>query len=432
MSLHYVPAGVEQNSGYNAQLSYKLVPSKNESTGFGKKYKRWNTHDRIVTQVASSSAGGVFTKVTGDVAVPISSALFMKSCGITKILANPVEKRYYGASFKHSKIESIVDSGGFQMLSGVTDFVNPDDVIERYNECADVGMPLDLPVRSAYESTYWDSVSRLIKANDEYIEPKLKTAKLALISHGTSLELRKRRLDILDRKAEVVAIAGLNIQPLPGQDGAINNIQNLMYVVNRYRSTARYFHVLGVTSKYWMFIYALLSESGYVKEIGADSVSHRLSALTGLYETVDYKAISVPKNQKFWQPIQCGCPVCVTVSDIRLLNNAVALESHNLWIRVQQTKFAQTLAKAYLEKQVTTSEIYEFLGSAMSINADKYKFDYMVKYVTKIIDMDKFFMPPTSKKFSTLLSVASSTNAKATNYDKIIKGYEKFHGKKFL
>ncbi|MFO5067294.1 hypothetical protein RCK10_24840, partial [Salmonella enterica subsp. enterica serovar 1,4,[5],12:i:-] len=91
-------------------------------------------------------------------------------------------------------IESIIDSGGFQMLKGTVDFVNPDSVIEEYNACADIGMPLDLPILAENEKEFWDPVSRLIRANDQYIEPRLnKGIDLALISHGTSLELRKRR-----------------------------------------------------------------------------------------------------------------------------------------------------------------------------------------------------------------------------------------------
>lgn len=434
MSVHYVPAGCESYSQNSAQILVTREHNKKESTEFGAKYKQWYTHDKTVSFVSRSQVNGVNIKHTADIAVPISNALFVHACGLTKVLANPIHGDYVKSTFEDKGIESIIDSGGFQMLTGAADFVHPDDVVKRYNRLANIGMPIDLPVRSKFEKEYFDPVSRMIRANDEYLIERLDPhIHLALISHGTSIEKRKRRLDVLDRKAEVVAIAGLNIKPEPGVDHYLNNIENLMYVISRYRKTTRYFHVLGVTSKFWMFMYALIEAEGYVREIGADSVSHRMGSLIGMVDRSDFTVVDIPKNQVFKQAIPCGCPVCVAVDDIRILNAAAILEAHNLWVRSKQTELIIDLARHFIKNEVTLAEI----SKVMNLRIDLTKFQYMVNYTREIIASDKFKRIKPARSTNSLFSdIIPEENIDEANvgkdkYNEILTKYEKFHKRKF-
>lgn len=429
MTLCYVPAGCEAYSQSTIQVNVRNLPNKRERTHFGQKYKKWETLDRTVVEIATSPKGAVLPTEEFDTAVSIFSPTFLKNLGLKVLLANPVVgKSYVKAPFHSAGLRSIVDSGGFQMLTGVSDFVHPDEVIARYNANADIGMPLDLPVRSKFEDQYFNSVSHLIKANDQYILKRLnKNIDLALISHGSSLELRKRRLDVLDRDARVVAIAGLGIKPPPGIDRHFAAVENLMYVVSRYRKTTQYFHVLGVTSKLWMFIYALLDESGYVKNIGADSVSHRLSALIGVYDLANFKTLELGKNKPYKTTPMCNCPLCSSVDDLRIMHSWRLLEAHNLYVRARQTEFLAYLARSYLKGSVPLKEVFQHLDLPLTEN----KFATIVRYVQEV--MAAKFRPLQNKTQTKGLFGGGKKvkGAPDAHYEKVISGYERFHGKKF-
>lgn len=430
MSLHYVPAGSEGYAERRVQLSVTNKPNKVESSEHGRTYKRWRTLDKTVTVVATTNRGGVYDDTTADIVVPLLSPSFIKNCGLTKVLANPIHGDFTKAPFEQLGIESIVDSGGFQMLKGTVDFVEPDPLIANYNLNANIGMPLDLPVPSSAEPFFFDAVSHMIKANDSYmlkhLDPKVD---LALISHGSSLARRKARLDVLDRKANVVAIAGLGIKPPPGTDHIINALESLMYVVHRYHKTARYFHVLGVTSKFWIFIYALLDAAGYVKSIGADSVSHRLGSLVGMYDTPDFGSIQLTKNLTYRQMPSCSCPVCFAIDDVRLLNLTYVLEAHNLYVRAQQTELLRAMALGYVKGQVPLKDIYEVLKLRISIN----EFTKLVKYVDTTMATDKYKPLRTTPVSKTLFKPrALKEHPRKDLYTKILTDYGKFHGKTFL
>lgn len=433
MSLHYVPAGVEIYSATSAQVLITNKPNKTEETDFGKKYKHWRTRERTISLVVKSLRSGVNIKHTADAAIPIFNSSFIAAAGLTKVLANPIHGNYVKEPYESKGIESIIDSGGFQMLKGTTDFVHPDDVVTRYNREANIGMPLDLPVRSAVEASFFDPVSRMIKANDDYILKRLnKGVHLALISHGSTINLRKRRLDVLDRDAEVVAIAGLNIKPRPGVDHVLNNVENLMYVTHRYHKRTRYFHVLGVTSKLWFFMYALLEASGYVREIGADSVSHRLGALVGMYDTSDFQSVSLTKGVDYRQTVPCNCPVCSAIDDMRVIQTQLVLESHNLWVRGQQALLMSDMARSYIKGTLPLKVVYDTLSLKLGMS----KFQHIVHYAQEIMASGKFrpIKPERGSNtlFSEMRSQATTSGPLFDQYKSILEKYEKFHRSKFI
>lgn len=427
MSLHYVPAGIEAYSERTAQIYIKTKTFSKEKTKFGQKTKKWYTRDKLVIEAMSSNKGAIVPSGDFDRTFSIFSPAFIKACGLRLVLANPeVGKDYKKHPYEALGVSTIVDSGGFQLLRANVDFVHPDKVIKRYNKEANIGMPLDLPVRAKFEAAYFDKVSNLIRANDTYILSKLKPGiELALISHGSTLERRIARLDVLDRKAKVVAIAGLGIKPPPGVDRVLAAVENLMYVISRYHKTAKYFHVLGVTSKLWLFIYALLDKSGYVNAIGADSVSHRLGALVGTYDTYDFQSIDLLKNKQYKTRPLCNCPVCSSIGDLRIIQSWRLLEAHNLWVRAKQTELIGELAELYLARSVTLQEVIDVL----KLNIDLNKLTTTVNYVEKV--MDKKFFRLRSNQSSKGLFNKGSKLITDEHYEKVIKHYEKFHGKKF-
>lgn len=429
MTLHYVPAGVEAYTQTPRQLHISNKPNAEETSEHGKRLKIWRTKYKTVVFSGSSANGCTYVPDADyDVVVPLGSPTFIKNCGLTKILANPIHGPFCKIPFASLGVESIVDSGGFQLLRGLVDFVEPDDLVKLYNKDADIGMPLDLPVPHNLEPMFFDSVSKMIRANDDYMIKKLKGVDLALISHGSTLELRKSRLDVLDRKAAVVAVAGLSAPVPAGIDPVVNALENLMYVVHRYHKSARYFHVLGVTSKFWLFIYALLDSSGYVKSIGADSVSHRLRGFVGQYNQYDFNCMQLGKKLSYHMSAPCNCPVCFAVDDLRIISYAHILEAHNLWVRAQWTKMLSDLATQYVKGVVSLADVYKVLDLQASLN----EFTKLVSYVESIISTNKF-RPLRTKATRTSLFQARVFKAhpKQEIYGKVLDRYEVFHGKKF-
>lgn len=434
MSLHYVPAGVEKYSERRIQLHLKTETNKFPATEFGRGYKRWRLPDATISMTNGTRKCTKAITEIQDVIVSLSSPSFIKNIGLNKVLGNPIHGDFQSAGFDALGIESIVDSGGFQLLTSTVDFVNPDDVIKRYNSGGGIGMPLDVPVRSVAEEMFFDTISHLIKANDLYIEPKLTNGTdLALISHGSNLERRKSRLDVLDREdAKVIAIAGLNTPPPPGVNKLYSGLENLMYVVNRFHKTARYFHVLGVTSKFWIFVYALIDALGFVKSIGADSVTHRILAISGSYETLSFNADNLPRGDRHYGSMpRCSCPVCVITGDLRLLNEGNLLEAHNLWVKVKQTEFLANLAKLYVGGHVKLLEV----RAELNLNIPANEFCAMISYIESIIASGKHVpFRLKSSKSRTLFGVEKAKPTPASvvaHYGNIVKRYEEFHGVSF-
>lgn len=429
MSLYLVPAGIEAyHHRYQLTVTYKK--NKNEKSYFGSKYKRWDLKDKIV-ELTGAYNHFTNSNKNADICVPVFSASFVNASKIKRVLVNPIHKANFDKSpYNRLNIDCIVDSGGFQLLKGVKEFIDPNDVVARYNKTANIGMPLDLPVRNAMEPYFFDAVSRLIKANDNFILSKLdKTIDLALISHGLTLKRREERLNILDREANVVAIAGLNILPRPGINKYQNIVENLMYVIHRYRKTTKYFHVLGVTSKFWLFIYSLLDVSNYVRSIGADSVSYRLHSLVGDYTLPNLDIIQLDKKTLKHHTV-CGCPVCSAVGDIRLLHNYILLESHCLWVAEKQKIFLHDLAREYYKGQRDLQSIYNIIGSR---KLSFIEFKEIVSYIELIIGKDKYKPIKSDSIHKPLFSQEKKVDKK--EYDRIegiIRKYEKFYKEKFL
>jgi hypothetical protein len=429
MTLKLVPAGTEAYTATPSQLFIRNGANEKEITHFGKKCKRWDTLDKTVFEISGSSVGHILPKGKFDLSIPMFSPSFIKMCGLDLILANPeVGKAYVKGPFYDAGIKTILDSGGFQMLKGTSDFIHPDLVISRYNENADIGMPLDLPLRSGLEPLYFDAISHLIKANDDYILPKLnKDIDLCIVSHGLTLDQRKRRLDVLDRPTKAVAIAGLGAKVPNGVDKPINSVQNLMYVTSRYRKTTDYFHVLGVTAKFWLFIYALLDQSNYVKNIGADSVSHRVAAMIGQYELLNFNTLDLSKNVQYKTFPICSCPICFAVGDFRILHSWRVLEAHNLWVWAKRTEQISYFARSFLKAELSLEYIYKTLDLSMPLS----KFTMLVDYVMEVVS-DKFKPLRVDHLPKSLFRGVDKEVQHDPHYLAVIQRYEKFHGKSFL
>ena len=351
------------------------------------------------------------------------------------VLVNPYHAvKNYEHNYSVFGKKVIVDSGGFQMLRGTSEFVDPDNLIDFYNKFGDICMPLDLPLPANVEPYYFDAVTRMMRANDQYMEPKLADGKiLALISQGSTTANRLRRLDGLKRKSDVVAIAGLNtLVDGDSSTKTMTALSNGLSVIDMLRKDTVYFHFLGVTGNFWMILYSIMVGSGYVKRCGGDSVSFRMSSINGSYNIGlggnNARAENILRGQKTPIGTTCRCPVCRVLTDTRCLTDARLLEAHNLWNAVETKNLIADSVEVYLAGRCTLRDL------ANQWLAGRFGYELLSKAVDYLNEvMQKGYREWKPKKASSLFAAGSTkTPPGLDHYEKIIRKYEHYHRAKFL
>jgi Queuine tRNA-ribosyltransferase len=326
----------------------------------------------------------------------------------------------------------IVDSGGFQMLRGTTEFVNPDDLLTFYNKFGDICMPLDLPLPANVEPYYFDAVTKMMRANDQYMLPKLGENKiLALISQGSTVKNRLKRIDGLNRTSKVVAIAGLNtLVEGDSNHKLMTALTNGLAVIDRLRDSTEYFHFLGVTSNFWFILYSIMAGTNYVKRCGGDSVSYRMVSINGTYAyglgADATRSNDVKRTQKTPVGSTCRCPVCRMVTDQRLFLDTRLIEAHNSWNFVETKNLIADSVELYLAGRASLRDLadqwmprgrYELLAKAV---------DYLDLVIAKGYREWK------PKVTNSLFQKPTKTPGGLDHYKEIIHRFEVYHKKKFL
>lgn len=177
----------------------------------------------------------------------------------------PHQVEMYKEKIKNSNKKILVDSGGFQLLTGVLDYINPKDVIKIQNELADIGFILDVPpLRSTDESTLKSCIAKT-KENILSVKdiPRNFDYYFVLHSHEiTSMERWFNELEHLDT-FEGISTKGNTKQKL---------LLGLMYI-----STTSYtkHHILGVGSNLAMTLinYFYNKEPKVMERVTFDSSS---------------------------------------------------------------------------------------------------------------------------------------------------------------
>lgn len=434
--VQYVPAGLESWPGRTGQIFVKLERNEKTYIKKGMGYKLIRLPDRTLHIVYESNKQHrlMDKQLDCDYMIPYQNPVELRN-RINLVLVNPLHAGGgFHNVFRPHGVRIISDSGGFQMLRGISEFVHPDIPIEFYNRHTDIGMPVDLPMRTPYEPSFFDAATKMMKANDEYMIPRLTKGKvLALVSHGSNVEMRKRRLDAIYRETPVVAIAGLNTLAEDDSSRNLNALANAMYVISQTRDTTEYFHFLGVTSRFWFIVYALLAGTGYVRSVGGDSVSHRMGAITGMYKhALSYHSgrppIQIEKLSRKSVNTCCTCPMCQAVGDLNVLADFQLCETHQIWYSEQEKDLICDSVDSYLKGHLTMKQIAEQWLPTGQHEALK----VAVAYIEAVVQ--KGYHPMKIPKMSLFddLSDSKMDPEIAQRYVTILKNYEKFHKKKFL
>ena len=239
------------------------------------------------------------------------------------------------------------DSGGFQLMSGSHDFLNPLDIIEWYNDNVDIGIALDVPLGPVT----WDGAgSQQAKTQayvlNEMIKRKAPHVEMMNVVHGGTIAERKEYHDIVDRDdVNKLAIGGQYFST-PSQA-----TYDQLHIILQYRPYEHY-HALGVSHAKNLYPMMRTAAKKLVPYITSDGTTYSTSAYTKKYlswptvdSTLRYKSIGYKKNfpsHSRW--LTCSCPVCSSIKysdilsefDSGLMTSLLSL--HNMYTTVNYTR----------------------------------------------------------------------------------------------
>lgn len=438
MSVAYVPAGYEHMVRGHLTMYSRVEPHEKETSTFvGVGRRIWETKSRKTEQNSSTHSVSLLPDEQYDVCTPVMSGAFLKLNGINMCLVNP-HGRFSGKSQKNListlrdlGLQVICDSGGFQLFSGTTDFVDPVHVAKSYNRCATLGMDLDIPTRPGLPFNFLDAMAKAQMANREVMESIINNkVHLVTVVHGLSYDLVDRWTDLIGRfDSPFVSIAGFaRMPPNPQVPAELRIIENLCMLLSKYKKIT-YLHCLGATSPVNFFTYSLFDHLGLVKNIGGDSVGFLVQGASGTSSNLfPWKQSQLPKEFHIEVQPACSCPFCVTAKDLRVVNSW-AFKAHCLYNKNQHKNYIVHLTRLLLDGEI---KIPEFL-QLTNLPLDKILIERCINYVQEFKASGRKFKPISRTKRALFNTHKTGVNKEQLdNIEDIIRRYEKYHEKRFL
>lgn len=294
-----------------------------------------------------------------------------------------------------------LDSGGFLLLAGTKDFLDPVELAHTYNKYANLGMTLDIPLGNAN----YQSLERAIfhahvqRMNTKVIKKHLDSSvTLYNISHGSTAKIRTEYMKLVEDE-------DINHWACAGSFGTpFDRIYNILTTIDTAsRKKLESIHVLGVASS--MFI-PILAWLGKYVDITSDASSamkfasnYCVNELHGIklsqsYIGNNFKTYGKVRTEKFHPKFMCSCNICHALGSTELYQKigtygASAPHTEVLWIHNQHVYDEYTAGWNALASSVTASEYKEEYSRILS------KSD---KILTKIIDLIEEWTSSTAEK----------------------------------
>lgn len=352
-----------------------------------------------------------------------------------------------------------LDSGGFLMLAGTADFLDPVELADTYNKYANLGMTLDIPlgpakIQSDERAIFHAHVQRL---NTAIIKKHLdKSVTLYNISHGATPERRTLYMDLVkDSDLDHWSCAGSVGTPF-------DRLQNILVTIdNAGRKKIKSLHILGVASPVYIPILAWLGKYVDVTSDASSAMKFAsnfcVNELHGLKLAQIYigNKLTTPgklRTKDFHPKFMCSCPVCHALGSTELYQmigthgasaaHTEVLWEHNQSIYDEYTDSWNALAAALSPKEfkeqylrilqpgdrslTKTIDIIEaWTGSSAKKVCSRFK-SYMKNtlglHATGIGDPKKFSLAGSNED--------ANPKAKLKTLDACARRYLKYHGKK--
>ena len=429
MSVIFVPAAMEQFASKCNALYTSPRKNKTEGSEWFIPYRKLRTHN-LTCYAANLSLKSEYEIDSYDYTkcLPLLGPAFCKMNGIEMVLVNLINSDLNFCSYKDAGMDVICDSGGFQLVRGKVDFIDPLDVAKRYNKTCTIGMDLDIPDVQGMDKKQWRALPKIQKENYEVIKEHLhKGIDICLVGHGKTVDERQEWFDLVDRdNPKYVAVAGLQRELSKSITKEMQQAEAILHACHLFPN-AEYFHILGTTSVGAAYVYSLISHLGLAKKIGADSASYALIGVTGCFEIPHaWTSLKLPREFPVEAPIPCNCPVCSTIQDFRLYG-AYITKAHTLLNYQRYFDYIYKLTGEYLNGNIKESDFIMLTKSASILNSQHLR--QIREYVEEC--KVKGFRPlKRPRKLFGTTSISSSRNY--DRYMGVIQAYEKYYQKGFL
>jgi hypothetical protein len=258
----------------------------------------------------------------------------------------------------------ISDSGGFQILTERTEYINPIELVRWYNTNCDLGMILDIPSGLLDKET--GRLLNEIQAKNTEIMMRHKSPELRLVNifHGNSLKEKIESRKIVERDdIDILAIAGSYL------DTVFTSIANMLHIA-LHGQKYKHYHVLGVSNFIQTILMMRAAAYDFVPLLTSDSSTAIQAAKnkqffyrTTVYNNIGHMDIGDRQNHpSSHNVLPCSCPVCSRVRYLDVLSSIesetvrMALAMHNTIAYLEHSK-----AMFDVTRTTTTKELKEII-----------------------------------------------------------------------
>lgn len=258
----------------------------------------------------------------------------------------------------------MADSGGFQILQGRVEYLDPAQIIEWYNNNVDLGFTLDVPVNNVELALLTRSAKVHANNNQVMLDGKKDGVELINILHGSTLDRIQMYRDIVDHpEIDRMSVGGLyHYFNLLASIDALHQISN---TGQKYK----HLHVLGVSNTLHVALLIRMATKGLVPMLTSDSSTAMQKArlrewhtVTAIHEKVKFNLIGYKDG---YRPspnmiLPCSCQVCSAIKYADVLwclkgNTATKLfEFHNIH---SMSRYFDTMVE--INKEISTQELKE-------------------------------------------------------------------------
>lgn len=313
---------------------------------------------------------GIFNPVTSvDMSDYMDIFMTNYTTYIGKEQTSPNNKGKDHRDLSDIKPQIMADSGGYQILTGRLDYLDPKEIVGWYNDNVDMGMVLDLPVNIVGADLIKELALVQAKNTQIMMDNKRDSLELINIMHGATDKEKKLFKSICERPdIDRLAMGGFYFTSI------VESIRNF-YTTIQGGQKYKHVHVLGVANIDQIYLLMRLAHSGVVDHITSDGSSYLQEAVHKRYfvhshltDPPDYRDIGDigggrPNADKL---LPCGCPVCSNIRYMDILSNLngniplCLLTYHNMFAF---TKFIRAMDNILAE--MTNKELKQFLSIQM-------------------------------------------------------------------
>lgn len=288
-----------------------------------------------------------FNVFNDSVARKMGIKYVMTNYAHSKTTINPRTASRIPDELRHTVLS---DSGGLQMARDMIGAISPEQLIEFYNNNADAGMVLDLPLSVANDEIIRRAAILQKKSTDIMLD-RSNGVELLNIFHGHNIDQRRAYRKIVeDERVNRCAVGGLYRHSLLGGTDIIWDLVNTGQKYKQY-------HMLGIFGSLHIPMMIKMANIGWKPHITSDSTSHVQSAAGksyhfqfDIFHTSKRLAIgtrgSIPNTQKI---LPCQCAVCAVLkySDVLAFgSNRFTLELLALHNAIEMTRYTDQLQEA--------------------------------------------------------------------------------------